>query len=81
MGDIVRESRGENITAMEHDYSDFKGKGNSKYTPELIERTRKLWSIEYKRELTDAEAEENLENLVGFFTCLHDLDVKYKSKK
>ncbi len=43
-----------------------------KYSRDLLERTKQVWQPRTARQLTDDDAREIIENMVGFFRLLHE---------
>jgi hypothetical protein len=50
----------------------------SRYSQDLIQKTRESLEPKYGRQLSEGEVEEALDNLVGFFEILMDWDSKDK---
>jgi len=50
----------------------------SRYSQDLIQKTRENLEAKYGRPLSEGEVEEALDNLAGFFKILIDWDLKDK---
>lgn len=50
----------------------------SRYSQDLIQKTRGSLEPKYRRQLSEGEVEEALDNLVGYFKILIDWDLKEK---
>lgn len=49
---------------------------NHRYSDDLLDRTIETYQPHYARELTRADAQEILSNMVNFFRQLHALDLE-----
>jgi len=50
----------------------------SRYSQDLIQKTRESLEPKYGKQLSEGEIEEALDNLVGYFNILIDWDLKEK---
>ncbi len=53
----------------------------SEYSKAFLENTRKHWEPYYEHPLTEEDAREIIENMIGLFNLLNKLDEKYADKK
>ncbi|ESQ80405.1 hypothetical protein [Asticcacaulis sp. YBE204] len=59
----------------------WEGLRKPKFSKELIEEVRDLFQKQTDKPLTNEDAKEMLENLTGYFMCLHLLDREQKAQQ